>query len=82
VRQKRPSRKNNNATSRLPGTNQRPLTYAGERFGRAGQQRNVGMKLLEFMGVGILVEIQRWPQWKQNLETIRERMACREERRW
>ena len=44
-------------------------------------KRNVGMKLLEFMGIGILVEIQRRPQWKQNLETIRERMACREERR-
>ena len=44
-------------------------------------KRNVGMKLLEFMEAGILVEIQRRPQWKQNLETIRDRMACREERR-
>ncbi len=40
-------------------------------------KRNVGMKLLEFMGAGILVEIQRRPQWRQNLEAIRERMACR-----
>jgi len=44
-------------------------------------KRNVAGKILEFMGAGILVEIQRWPQWRQNLETIRERMACREERR-
>ena len=44
-------------------------------------RRNVAVKILEFMGVGILMEIQRRPQWKQNLETIRERMACREERR-
>ena len=44
-------------------------------------KRNVAVKILEFMGAGILVEIQRRPQWKQNLETIRERMACREERR-
>ena len=44
-------------------------------------KRNLAVKILEFMGAGILVEIQRWPQWKQNLETIRARMACREERR-
>ena len=44
-------------------------------------KRNVAVKILEFMGAGILVEIQRRPQWRQNLETIRERMACREERR-
>ena len=44
-------------------------------------RRNVAVKILEFMGAGILVEVQRRPQWKQNLETIRERMACREERR-
>ena len=45
-------------------------------------KRNVAVKILEFMGFDILVQIQRRPQWKQNLETIRERMACREERRW
>ena len=44
-------------------------------------KRNVAVKILEFMGFDIPVEIQRRPQWKQNLETIRERMACREERR-
>jgi hypothetical protein len=45
-------------------------------------KRNVGMKLIEFMGLGILVEIQRRPQWKDGLDATRERMACREERRW
>ncbi len=44
-------------------------------------KRDLRVKILEFMGVGILVDIQRRPQWKQNLETIRERMACRVERR-
>ena len=44
-------------------------------------KRNVAAKVLQFMGAGILVEIQRRPQWKQNLETICEKMACREERR-
>ena len=44
-------------------------------------KRNVAVKILEFMGFDILVQIQRRPQWKQNLETIREKMACREERR-
>ncbi len=44
-------------------------------------KRDLRVKILEFMGAGILVEIQRRPQWKQNLETIREKMACRGERR-
>ena len=44
-------------------------------------KRDLRRKLLEFMGVDILVQVQHRPQWKQNLETIRERMACREERR-
>jgi len=44
-------------------------------------KRSVAAKVLQFMGCDILVQVQRRPQWKQNLETIRERMACREERR-
>jgi hypothetical protein len=44
-------------------------------------KRDLRAKILEFMGANILVEIQRLPQWKQNLETIREKMACRMERR-
>jgi len=44
-------------------------------------KRNVAVKILDFMGFDILVQVQRRPQWKQNLETIRERLACRVERR-
>jgi hypothetical protein len=44
-------------------------------------KRDLRDKILQFMGAEILAEIQRRPQWKQNLETIREKMACREERR-
>ena len=44
-------------------------------------KRELRVKILEFMGANIMVEIQRRPQWKQNLETIREKMACRAERR-
>jgi DNA-binding NarL/FixJ family response regulator len=35
----------------------------------------------EFMGVDILVEVLRLPGWKDNLNTTRERLACRFERR-
>jgi hypothetical protein len=44
-------------------------------------KRNVAAKVLQFTRFDILAEIQRQPQWKQNLETIREKLACREERR-
>ncbi len=44
-------------------------------------KRDLRAKILEFMGIGILVEIQRRPQWKDGMDAIRERMACREERR-
>jgi hypothetical protein len=35
----------------------------------------------EFMGVDILIEVLRVPGWKDNLNTSRERLACRFERR-
>jgi len=38
-------------------------------------------KVLDFMGLDILVTIQNRPQWKSNLDATRERLACREERR-
>src|SRR5258708_823529 len=34
-------------------------------------KRNLGMKILEFMGAGILGEVQRRPQWKEGLEATR-----------
>ena len=37
-------------------------------------------KIIEFMGLDILASIQRRPQWKQNLDSIRESLAVRYER--
>ena len=44
-------------------------------------KRNLGVKILEFMGLDILVQVQRLPGWKKDLEATREKMACRIERR-
>ena len=44
-------------------------------------KRNLGVKILEFMGIDILVQVQRLPGWKKDLEATREKMACRIERR-
>jgi len=35
----------------------------------------------EFMGVDILVEVRRLPGWRNDLNTTREKLACRFERR-
>lgn len=43
-------------------------------------KHSLGAKILEFMGVDILVEIRRRPQWRNNLEATRERQACRMQR--
>jgi hypothetical protein len=37
--------------------------------------------LLQFMGVDILSEIQRKPEWRNNICATRERCACREDRK-
>jgi FixJ family two-component response regulator len=47
----------------------------------SNSKRNLAVKILEFMGCEILVDIQRSPRWKQDLQATRERMACREERK-
>jgi hypothetical protein len=44
-------------------------------------KRELRVKILEFMGAEILVEIQRRPRWKDGLEATRERVTCRVERR-
>jgi hypothetical protein len=43
-------------------------------------KRRIRIKIVEFMGPEILIEIQRRPQWKQNLEATKEKMACKHER--
>ena len=44
-------------------------------------KRNLRMKILEFMGADILIEVRRLPRWKENLKATRDKMACREDRR-
>ena len=43
-------------------------------------KRRLAKAIVEFMGPEILIEIQRRPQWKQNLEATKEKMACRYQR--
>jgi len=35
----------------------------------------------EFMGMDILVEVRRLPGWRDDLNTTKEKLACRFERR-
>jgi FixJ family two-component response regulator len=44
------------------------------------RKKSLAAKILEFMGPRILQEIQRWPRWKDDLLTSRERLACKHER--
>ncbi len=44
-------------------------------------KRDLALKILDFMGPDILVEVRRLPRWKQDIQTAREKMACRTERR-
>ena len=46
-----------------------------------GDKRKLAVKILDFMGVDILIEVRRSPRWKDSLDATREKMACREERK-
>jgi hypothetical protein len=43
-------------------------------------KQHLAQEIVEFMGPHILIEIQCRPQWKQNLETTREKMALKHEK--
>jgi DNA-binding CsgD family transcriptional regulator len=45
------------------------------------RKKNLALKILEFLGADILIEVCKSPRWKQDLQATREKMACREERR-
>jgi DNA-directed RNA polymerase specialized sigma24 family protein len=45
-----------------------------------GTKRKLAVKIQEFMGFDILVQIRRQPQWKQDIEATREKMACKYDR--
>lgn len=44
-------------------------------------RRKIAAKVIEFMGIDILQEIARLPQWKIGLDCERALMACRADRR-
>jgi DNA-directed RNA polymerase specialized sigma24 family protein len=43
-------------------------------------KKRLGVKILEFMGADIMIEVRRRPQWRNSLEATRERQACRVQR--
>src|ERR1035441_10786946 len=45
-----------------------------------GDKRNLAVKILEFFGLDILVQVRKLPRWKDDLMTSRERLACKHER--
>jgi hypothetical protein len=44
-------------------------------------KNQLASKIQDFMGSDILIQIRRKPNWKDCLDAIKEKMACREERR-
>jgi DNA-binding CsgD family transcriptional regulator len=44
-------------------------------------KERLALKIQNFMGTDILIQIRRKPNWKDSLDASRERLACREERR-
>jgi hypothetical protein len=43
-------------------------------------KRQLRIKITEFMWLEILIEIQRRPEWQQNLEATKEELACQYDR--
>jgi hypothetical protein len=44
-------------------------------------KERLALKIHDFMGSDILIQIRRKPNWKDSLDASRERLACREELR-
>jgi hypothetical protein len=45
-----------------------------------GDKRKLAVKILNFMGSDILVQIKKLPRWKDDLLTSREKLNCKHER--
>ncbi len=43
----------------------------------SNSKRKLAVKILDFMGFDILIEVRRSPRWKDDLMTSRERLACK-----
>ena len=41
------------------------------------RKRSLAKSIVEFMGPDILIEVRRSPRWKDDLMSIRERLACK-----
>jgi len=64
---------------------ERPLVEVAHAVGISrstiqGHKNRLSEALLLFMGPGLLQELQRPAQWRINIRTVREKMACRFER--
>ena len=44
-------------------------------------KQHLAQAIVEFMGPDILMQIQRKPCWKNDLDATKERLACRVEKR-
>jgi ATP/maltotriose-dependent transcriptional regulator MalT len=42
-----------------------------------GDKRKLAVKIQDFMGVDILIEVRRSPRWKDDIMTSREQLACK-----
>ena len=43
-------------------------------------KKDLALKILEFMGADILIDIQRRPGWRESLDATREKMVCKHDR--
>jgi predicted trehalose synthase len=64
----------------------RSLRNAAKRFRvcdstMQGDKQKLAVKIQDFMGRDILIQIRRKPNWKDALDATREQIACREERK-
>ena len=44
------------------------------------RKKNLAVKILEFMGRDILIEVRKLPRWKDDLTATRQKLACKHER--
>jgi hypothetical protein len=44
-------------------------------------RERLALKIQEYMGADIIIQIQRRPGWKDSIDATRMKMACRDERR-
>jgi hypothetical protein len=45
-----------------------------------GDKRSLAVKIQDFMGFDILIQVRKSPRWKEDIMSSRERVACRYDR--